>query len=353
MLSVVLSLTSCLKGNDEEIDISQYDDMAITSFTIATVNKITTTTSSDGKETVSKTTLNSGLPVFSIDQYNHQIFNNVPLAAGCDLKHVLVTITTKRNGQVGIKSLVSDSVFTYLYTDSIDFSQPREFRVYALNGSGYRAYQVTVNKEGSNVSEKQWVRVANKEDIPNALFQDFVLKNNEDNTFQLSKDNGNTWTNEVLMDGEDASLLPESSIAWLSFPYTASPNTDYELMIGSCDKQTDACTVWRKIVEKDASQATAQWVNIPLEDSEEYYLPIMEIISLVWYNSQVYAFGTNGDIYKTRDGGITWKNTSDITLPEELGSNHIKAATDESGQLYLRDLDNDELWLLTDAPVTQ
>lgn len=354
MLSVVLSLMSCLKGNDEDVDISQYDDIAITSFTLAAVNKYTTTTSSDGTTTVSKTTLNSGLPVFSIDQYKHQIFNNVPLAAECDLEHVLVTIATKRNGQVGVKSLVSDSVFSFVYTDSIDFSQPREFRVYALNGSGYRAYQVTVNKESSSISEKQWVRVANKEEAPKALFQNFVIqKDNEGNTFQLSKDDGNTWTNETLGDSEDASLLPESNIAWLSFPYSASINTDYELMVGSSEKQAKACTVWRKIVEKDAPQITAQWVNIPMEDSQEYCLPIMETVSLVWYNSQVYAFGTNGDIYKTRDGGITWKRTSDITLPKELGSYHVKAATDESGQLYLRDLDNGELWLLTDTPVTQ
>lgn len=354
MLSVVLSLTSCLKGNDDEIDISQYDDIAITSFTLSAVNKYTTTTSSDGTTTVSKTTLNSGLPVFNIDQYKHKIFNNVPLPAECDLEHVLVTIVTKRNGQVGIKSLISDSVFTYVYTDSIDFSQPREFRVYALNGSGYRTYQVTVNKEGSDASEKQWVRVANKEEAPKALFQNFALqKDTEGNTFQLTKDDGDTWTNETLGDGEDASLLPESSIAWVSFPYFASINTDYELMVGNCEKQSKACTVWRKIVEKDAPQITPQWVNIPMEDSEEYYLPIMETVSLVWYNSQVYVFGTNGNIYKTRDGGITWKITSDITLPEGLGSNHIKAATDGSGQLYLRDLDNDELWLYTDMPVTQ
>ena len=150
-------------------------DVAITSFTISAVNKYTTTTASDGTQTVSKTTLTSKLPVFNIDQYNHKIFNNEPLVAGCDLKHILVTLTTKRNGQVGIKSLTSDSVLTYVYTDSIDFSQQREFRVYALNGSGYRAYQVTVNKESSEVIEKQWERVANEESAPKALYQDYAL----------------------------------------------------------------------------------------------------------------------------------------------------------------------------------
>ena len=353
MLSIVLSLTSCLKGNDDEIDVSQYDDMAITSFTLSAVNKYTTTTSSEGTETVSKTTLNSGLPVFSIDQYNHKIFNNVLLAAECDLKHVLVTITTKRNGQVGIKSLISDSVFTYVYTDSIDFSQPREFRVYALNGSGFRAYQVTVNKEGSNVSEKQWVRVANEEDVPAALYQEFALQKGETGTFLLSKDGGSTWTNELLGDNEDASLIPTNGIAWVSFPYSASTNTDYELMAGSCESDGTACTVWRKIVDKDAPETASRWVNIPTDDSNGLYLPKMSTLSLVWYDSLLYAIGDDGNIYKSRDGGLTWKTTNDFTLPEDLGSYHIKATTDERGELYLRNLDSGKLWHLTDMPAAQ
>lgn len=353
MLSVVLSLTSCLKGNDEEVDISQYDDMAITSFTLSAVNKYTTTTASDGTETVSKTTLNVGLPVFSIDQYNHKIFNNVPLAAECDLKHVLITVTTKRNGQIGIKSLTSDSVFTYVYTDSIDFSQPREFRVYALNGSGFRAYQVTVNKKSSEVIEKRWERIADGEHTPKALYQDYALQTGEAGTFQLSKDGGNTWSDELLGDGEDASLLPTDNIVWLSFPYSASTNTDYELMAGSCASEGGACTVWRKIVEKDIPEIPAKWVNIPSENSKDYHLPETGTLSLVFYNSNVYAICDDGNIYKSRDGGITWKITNDFTLPEELGSYHIKAATDEKEELYLRNLDNNELWHLTEVPAAQ
>ena len=353
MLSVALSLTSCLKGNDDEIDISQYDDMAITSFTLTAVNKYTTTTASDGTKTVSKTTLTSGLPVFNIDQYNQKIFNNVPLVAECDLKHVLVTVTTKRNGQVGIKSLTSDSVFTHVYTDSIDFSQSREFRVYALNGSGFRAYQVTINKESSEVIEKQWERVADAENTPMALYQDYALQKSEAGTFQLSKDGGNTWSDELLGDGEDASLLPTDDIAWISFPYSASTNTDYELMAGGCASEEDICTIWRKIVEKDFPEIPAKWVNIPIENSKDYYLPKMGTLSLVYYNSNVYAIGDDGNIYKSRDGGITWKITNDFTLPEELGSYHIKAATDAKGELYLRNLDNNELWHLTEVSAAQ
>ena len=79
----------------------------------------------------------------------------------------------------------------------------------------------------------------------------------------------------------------------------------------------------------------------------------MNTLSLVYYNGNVYAIGDDGMIFKSRDGGLTWKTTNDFTLPEELGSNHIKAATDENGELYLRDLDSGALWHLTDIPAVQ
>jgi photosystem II stability/assembly factor-like uncharacterized protein len=73
----------------------------------------------------------------------------------------------------------------------------------------------------------------------------------------------------------------------------------------------------------------------------------MEAPCLVWYDNNLYAIGNDGKIYKSRDGGLIWKTTNDFTLPEELGSYHIKAATDEDGVLYLRDVDNGQLWCLT------
>ena len=358
MLSVALCLTSCLKGNDDEIDYSQYDDMAITSFAITAINKYTTTTTSSGKDTTTMATLTTGLPVFTIDHYKQQIYNRIPLSAGCDLKKVLASITSKNSGTIVLKSLISDSLFYYSSTDSIDFSQPREIRAYALNGSGFRAYTVTLNVEPENATTKQWERVADEENVPEALYQDFgiqrkIFDGDEGDTFRLSKDGFNPWTVELLGQGEDASLLPTDGIAWVSFPYSASINTDYELLVGSCENDEKACTVWRKIVEKDIPETAPRWVNIPMTFSQDYYLPKMGTLSLVYYNSNVYAIGDDGNIYKSRDGGLTWKITTDFTLPEELGSYHIKAATDEKGELYLRDLDNGQLWHLINLSEAQ
>ena len=345
MLSIALCLTSCLKSEDAEVTL--YDDMAITTFELSVVNRYIHKTTSAGNDTIVMTTLKSGLPVFNIDQYQHQIYNREPLPTGCDLEHVLASITSKNSGQIIIKSLTSDSLFYYSSTDSIDFSQPREIRVYAIDGSGFRSYQVNINVKSTSTEETQWERVESADEVPQALFNDILLEKGEEACFHLSKDNGATWTEEALGEGEDATLLPTSGIAWVSFPYSVSKNADYELMVGSYEGNEDACTVWRRIVDRDASTTEAKWVNISIKDSKSSYLPKMDPVSLVWLGNNVYAIGSDGKIYETRNGGIVWKTTDELTLPKELESYRIKAATDENGRLYLRELDNGQLWRTT------
>ena len=348
MLSIALCLTSCLKGDDTTVTYS--DDTAITSFALSAVNRYVTSKTSAGNDTTKMVKVSSGLPVFSIDHYKQEIYNTEPLPADCDLKHVLANITSKNSGTILIKSLISDTLFYYSSADSIDFSQPRIIRVYALDNSGYRNYNVTVNKQESENEGIRWNEcAADSPEIPTALYQDIVLQRDvldgdEGDTFRLSKDGGNTWTNELLGDDEDASLLPESNMAWVSFPYAANENTDYEVLVGSISSDETACTVWRKITEKDNWATSAKWVNIPTKDSKKYYLPKMDMISLVWFNNGLYAIGNDGIIYKSRDGGITWKGSDDFSLPDDRESNNLKAATDQNGSLWLLNTDSGRVW---------
>lgn len=345
ILVAALCLTSCLK--DDAIEITYSDDMAITSFSLAAVNKYVNTKTSAGADTTYMNTLTSGLPVFTIDQYKQEIYNTKPLSAGCDLKHILANITSKNNGTILLQSMVSDSLFYYSSTDSIDFSQTRNICVYANDGSGYRTYRVTVNKLESDSEDKQWNEyAADSPEIPATLYQDVILQkgDGDEGTFQLSKDGGNTWTNELLGDGEDASLLPTDRIAWVSFPYAANENTDYELMAGIIDSDAAAYTIWRKIVDKGQGAAPARWVNIPTEDSHEFFLPTTDILSLVWFNKALYAIAYTGTTYKSRDGGITWKETNDISWPDNLESIHIKATTDTEGNLWIIDTNSGTVW---------
>ena len=341
MLVAAISMTSCLKDNDTS-DVTYYDDTAITAFTLTTVNTYTTTTSSDGTTKTTKATL-STKPVFIIDQYNHKIYNPVGLPAECDLKHVIVAISSKNSGQVGIKSLTSDSLYVYSSTDSIDFSQSRELRVFSQSGASNRAYTVTFNVKQSTSQSITWTSVeAGSAGIPEELYHEVAIEKT-DNGFMLSTDNLKTWSSELLGDGENASLLPTKELGYVSMPYSASINTDYELIAGVISENDVFCSVWRKIAEYGDNAPVCKWVNIK-QDRAAYSLPNMGGVSLVRFNNQTYAIGFDGRVYITRDWGLTWKEAdSDLALPT-TGSLNIKAATDKFGNLWVINLSDEKIW---------
>lgn len=343
MLSAALCLTSCLKDDDDNSSIL-YDDMAVSTFQLTSVNRTIHTTSSTGADSTYQVTLTSNsLPVFTIDQEKLQIYNTEPLPVGCDLTHILALIYTFNNGTPVLKGMSDDELTLYSSSDSIDFSQPRELRIYAADGSGYRTYQVTVNASATMLDGLEWEQVEPGSDgIPQSLFRTTILKAGTDNTFMLSQDGGNIWSEETIGDDEDASLLPTGEVGWVSFPYSPSTLTDYELIAGTC--HGDTCTVWRKITDRTSGADDAKWVNIPLAQSNQNYLPQMEHLNLVWFNEGLYAIGSNGIIYQSQDQGITWKTVTSIALPEGLQSSHFRAVTDEAGNLWLLDVENNQLW---------
>jgi len=341
MLIAAISMTSCLKDSDSS-DVTYYDDAAITGFTLTTINTYTTTTSSDGTTKTTKATL-STKPVFVIDQKNYKIYNIVGLPETCDLKHVLVTISTKNSGVVGIKSLNSDSLYSYSSTDSIDFSQPRELRVFSQSGAFNRSYTVTFNTKQSTSASITWTPIdAGASEIPEELYHDVAIEK-ADNGFMLSTDDLKTWSSELLGDGEDASLLPTKQLGYVKMPYTASINTDYELIAGVVSENDATCSVWRKVSDYNDNAPVAKWVYIPVTDNKSL-LPNMGGVSLVRFNDQTYAIGTDGRVYKTRDWGLTWKAADDDIPIPATGSLNIKAATDKYGNLWIINVSDENIW---------
>ena len=97
LLMAPIMLTSCLGDGDTE-ETTLYSDVAITSFTLGTLNRDTHTTSSTtGNDTIIRTTLTGSDYKMTIDQLGHQIFNQTPLPQGTDIKHVICTVTSKNN----------------------------------------------------------------------------------------------------------------------------------------------------------------------------------------------------------------------------------------------------------------
>ena len=111
MLIALTVLASCLKDNDTSVET--YSDTAITAVTLGTLNRYTHTVSSKtGNDTIIKSTLTGSTYRLTIDQLGCKIFNRDSLPLGTDLKHVVLSgVSTKNGGVAFIKSLISDTLF--------------------------------------------------------------------------------------------------------------------------------------------------------------------------------------------------------------------------------------------------
>lgn len=350
--------TSCI-SSDDDTDVIQYDDTAVTAFTLAAVNRYVHTTSSKGQDSVYKVALANPV-AFSIDHYRQKIYNTDSLPFGCDLRHVLANISSKNGGTIVIKSLTSDTLKYYTASDSIDFSSPRELRVYTTDGSVFRSYEVTVNVHKTETGILTWQQMQPadfpvdgekarwEERVATAGLKQFIGAGtaeayafSEDGTLMVSRDQGITWTADEL--DEHASLLP-TEFAFASCPFKASVTTDYQLLIGTNSENENSCVVWRKLAEYGPDSEPSKWVFLPVENYNKYFLPKMENLNLVCYKGHVLAIGNDGNIYESRDRGITWKTTKQFTLPATMATHNVSATADTEGHLWLRNKDDGNVW---------
>ena len=193
LLSVLTVLTACLGEDDTETVI--YNDTAITAFSLGTLTRTMHTTSSTGEDSTYTASVTGSKYAFSIDQQRGLIYNTDSLPVGTNVKRVLCTISTKNSGtavlNVRTKDGLKDSLVTYSSTDSLDFTNPMELRVYAYSGIAYRKYTITVNVHQQDGDELCWKKVLDQE--PNfAQTERMRMLSAGDKPYLFLKDNGST-----------------------------------------------------------------------------------------------------------------------------------------------------------------
>ena len=329
LLALAIAVTSCL-GNSEDSEVTVYDDTAMSSFALTAVNRIVHTTTASGNDSVYRVKLTvTGYP-FTIDQYQRQIYNIDSLPADCDLKHVLVTATaTSYSGVITVKSTISDSVKYYSSADSLDFSTPRVFRIFNNTGSKYRDYQVQINvKKQTESSTVVWKQMPEGTTLPTTPMAGWEFAYNETgNGLVASQDHWATRIEETL--DSDSRLLPVNG----SFACWELDNgLSYALLVGDSEAQEKYAAVWRKVIDND-DPTSSSWVYIPIEANNIYGLPKGQHYFLLPYtNGSVLAIDGSGNIYQSRDQGITWKTSSALRSPI---SSVAAAATDGKGGIWL------------------
>jgi hypothetical protein len=275
----------------------------------------------------------------NIDQLNHKIYNTDSLPIGTDAKHVLCTVTTRNNAVVYVKSLTSDTL-TYFRSgqDSVDFTQPRLFRVFASDGSGSRDYLVTLNLRTQNAGRLLWTQMPNETKLPESWMNgwEFSLSDDHD-AIASSNDHWATVINETL--DTDPSLLPSANYSFAC--WEISKGLSYALLVGDSDGQEKAAVVWRKIIDPDKP---TQWVYMPIDDTNRFYLPKGSRYWLLPFtDGSVLAISEAGTVYKSRDYGITWNTDSSQKLPVTTVAEASSAA---GGILWLRGIDG-TVWYST------
>lgn len=163
LISAIVLMSSCLGDDDGYNDFILYSDTAITSFSLGTLNRTMWTTSSTGEDSSYVDEIGCSSYKFYIDQLKREIYNPDSLPVHTDVAHTLCEIESKNSGIVILvhKDIEGkDSLVYFNSSDSIDFTEPREFRVYSLDGAAYRSYKVSVNVHKENPDSMNWHRFA-------------------------------------------------------------------------------------------------------------------------------------------------------------------------------------------------
>lgn len=146
-------MTSCLDNDVEQITYTS--ETSITGFSLGTLNIDRIGKDKNGLDSHYVDTLDCSNYPFTIDQINRIITNKDSLPVGTYIDKVITNITYDA-GMLGYTPKGSDHDTIWTSTDSIDFTEPVEFKVYAYSGVEGKPYKVTINVHKQEPDTISW-----------------------------------------------------------------------------------------------------------------------------------------------------------------------------------------------------
>jgi photosystem II stability/assembly factor-like uncharacterized protein len=299
LLVTVLIFSSCLKDDDDEVVYP--GDAAIIAFSLSDFKCYHTTKSSTGADSTYATTVTGSTYKFYIDQVNRVIYNADSLPYGTKVSNLLCNVSSKNSSTVVIKSMTSDSLRYYSSSDSIDFTAPRQFSAYSLDGTTHVDYTVTVNVHKEEADSFKWSRLPSTEAFSQAQAMRMVSFNDR---MYVMVSNGAQSTLYHCGQGGNEEWEIANHVLSTPFPATATDNfvaTDeamYFLADGVLLKSTDA-NGWTIVSQPQVRQLVAA-------DA-----------------CTLYALGNDGQLLSSRDDGRTWTAETLDSDPSLLPAEHI------------------------------
>ncbi len=197
-------MTSCLDNDVEQITYTS--ETSITGFSLGTLHIDRVGKDKDGKDSAYVDTLDCSNYPFTIDQINRIITNKDSLPVGTYIDKVITNITYDA-GVLAYKPKGSDHDTIWTSTDSIDFTEPVEFKVYAYSGVEGKPYKVTINVHQQEPDTISWKKFDNNPFSDGNLSEQkavyanekvYVFGKNGDDTHieysNVANDNPSSWT---------------------------------------------------------------------------------------------------------------------------------------------------------------
>jgi len=151
------------------------------------------------------------------------------------------------------------------------------------------------------------------------------------NGIYKSTDAGKTWSHLGLRDGQQIPALvvdprdPNKLFAAvLGHPY--GPNEERGIF-----RSTDGGNTWQKVLYKDANTGGSD-IEMDPSNPDVLYASLWEILEGPWEDNNQFQ-GTGGGLFKSTDGGNTWRALKN-GLPNNLTQINVAIAPSQSNRLY-------------------
>ena len=304
---LALALSSCL--GDSENNVEYYQDTGLVSFTLGSMKQTFHTKSSTGEDSTYTKNVDGSTYAFTIDQQLGLVYNVDSLPVNTNVARVLCMITTKNLGtpifSLRTKDGLRDSLVGYSSTDSVDFTKPRELRVYNQPASSYRTYVIEVRVHQQSGNEFQWQKIATGKTSDFAGMQRLRMVSVNGKTFVLGLSADGTRTKMF----DIADCIANTGEA-REFGPTAIDNV---VVRGSELLLLDGTTLWHTAKN---SEGTWSWTDGNCNTTD--------LDRLVGASStEIYARSKSGWLLVSTDGGQTWKEENLDSSAELLPTENI------------------------------
>jgi len=226
-------MTSCLDNDVEQITYTS--ETSITGFSLGTLNINRIGKDKNGLDSHYVDTLDCSNYPFTIDQINRIITNKDSLPVGTYIDKVITNITYDA-GVLAYKPKGSDHDTIWTSTDSINFTEPVEFKVYAYSGVEGKPYKVTINVHQQEPDTISWKKFDNSFSAGSLSEQKAVYANGKVYVFgkngngthieysDVANDNPSPWV--PVTDNIPSNIDTYSATAWAGNIYFLARGTN-------------------------------------------------------------------------------------------------------------------------------